>query len=295
MTPGPDADAPPDLPPLRAAERLRLALRTVWAIVTLALLFVLFLAFRLLDLGVSALTGRTPTRLSALVVRFWAMLALPTLGLRYVQHGQPMGSGGAIAANHSSWIDIVALQRAAAPFLVSKAEVRDWPVIGLIGRAIGTMFIDRRAGTVRDQGTELLTRLSRGDLMALFPEGTSTDGLSILPFKSSLFAVFLAPELRGQVAVQPVTIVYRTPPHQPSRLYGWWGDMDFADHITNVLARSAGGVVELTFHPPLRVGDFPSRKALAQAAEHAVRKGFAAARAGMRTHEPDASGRPSPE
>ena len=103
----------------------------------------------------------------------------------------------------------MALQRAAAPFLVSKAEVRAWPVIGPIGRAIGTMFIDRRPAEAKRQEAELFARLSRGDRMALFPEGTSTDGARVLPFKSALFGVFFAPEMGAGVAIQPVSIAYR--------------------------------------------------------------------------------------
>ena len=168
-----------------------------------------------------------------------------------------MRGGGAFVANHSSWIDIVALQRAAAPFLVSKAEVRGWPGVGHIGRAIGTMFIDRRPAEAKRQEAALLARLSRGDQMALFPEGTSTDGLRVLPFKSTLFGAFFAPGLRRGVAVQPVTIAYRPRAGLPASFYGWWGEMDFASHARDVLARSTGGVVELTFHPPLAARRLP--------------------------------------
>lgn len=249
--------------PLNFDERLRLGWRAVVAVVLLAGFFAIFLLVR----GVSRSAG-------ARVVQGWAATALPLLGLSYVQRGAPMQGSGAFVANHSSWIDIVALQRAAAPFLVSKAEVRDWPGIGMIGRAIGTMFVDRRPAAAKRQETELLARLARGDRMALFPEGTSTNGSGVLPFKSSLFGVFFAPELEGAVAVQPVTIRYHPRAGLPADFYGWWGDMDFAPHLAAVLARSSGGRVELTFHPPLRVADAEGRKALAAAAEMAVRVGF---------------------
>ena len=136
--------------------------------------------------------------------------------------------------------------------------MRDWPVIGQIGRAIGTMFIDRRPAEAKRQEAELFRRLARGDRMALFPEGTSTDGQRVLPFKSALFGVFFAPELRAGVAIQPVTIVYRPRAGLPAAFYGWWGEMEFASHLRDVLARSTGGVVEVTFHPPLPPGDSPS-------------------------------------
>lgn len=260
------------LPALTPGERLRLWLRAVWSALALALLFAVFMLLRVGEVALQRLSGRRVTGASAPVVQLWAAQALPVLGLRYVQHGTPMRAGGAFVANHSSWLDIVVLQRAAAPFLVSKAEVRRWPVIGFIGRAVGTMFIDRRPAEAKRQELALLWRLKAGDRMALFPEGTSSDGQRVLPFKSSLFGVFLTPELAGAVAVQPVTIVYRPRPGLPRAFYGWWGTMDFASHFVAVLARSTGGVVEVTFHPPLAAeGD---RKALAAAAEAEVRGAF---------------------
>ena len=207
-------------------------------------------------------------------MRLWAAQALPTLGLRFVRHGRPMRGGGAFVANHSSWIDIVALQRAAAPFLVSKAEVRSWPVIGH-DRPGDRHHVHRPPpGGGEAAGGGALRPADRGDRMAIFPEGTSSDGLRVLPFKSSLFGVFFAPELDDGVAVQPVTIAYRPRPGLPAEFYGWWGEMDFAAHLRDVMARSTGGVVELTFHPPLPLADFGDRKALAQAAGDAVREAF---------------------
>jgi len=265
---------PPVLPSMSAADRLRLVLRVIWVLAALLVLFAIFLPLRGIDLVLERLAGRPVSRLGNRIVRLWAAQALPSLGLAYIQRGRPMRGGGAFVANHSSWIDIVALQRAAAPFLVSKAEVRGWPGVGPIGRAIGTMFIDRRPAEAKRQEAALLARLSRGDQMALFPEGTSTDGTRVLPFKSTLFGAFFAPGLRRSVAVQPVTIAYRARADLPPNFYGWWGEMDFASHARDVLARSTGGVVELTFHPPLPLADFPDRKALAQAADTAVRAGL---------------------
>lgn len=264
---------PPVLPPVTARERLRLGVRLVWSLAALLVLFGVFLAVRGVEVLLSAVSGRRIRAAGAAVVQVWAAQALPALGLAFVQRGTPMAGGGAFVANHSSWIDIVALQRAAAPFLVSKAEVRSWPGIGLVGQAIGTMFIDRRPAEAKRQEAELLARLGRGDRMALFPEGTSTDGQRVLPFKSALFGVFFAPELAGRVALQPVTIRYRPGAGLPAAFYGWWGEMEFAGHLREVMARSTGGVVEVTFHPPLEVADVAGRKDLAAAAEAAVRQG----------------------
>ena len=135
----------------------------------------------------------------------------------------------------------------------------------MIGRAIGTMFIDRRPAEAKRQEAELLARLARGDRMAIFPEGTSTDGQRVLPFKSSLFGVFFAPGLqrRRGGAAGDASPTGRGRACRPSSTAGgarWTSP----SHLRDVLARSTGGVVELTFHPPLPVGGLPDRKALAR-------------------------------
>ncbi len=275
MRAGWNGAAPPVLPPLRPADRLRLVVRALWSVVALLVLFAVFLPLRAVDLLAARVAGRSVTALGAPVVRLWAAQALASLGLRYVQNGTPMAGGGAFVANHSSWVDIVALQRAAAPYLVSKAEVRSWPGIGLIARAIGTMFIDRRPAEAKLQEAELLRRLAAGDRMAIFPEGTSSDGQRMLPFKSSLFGVFFAPGLPDGAAVQPVSIRYRPRADLPAAFYGWWGEMDFASHLHEVMARSTRGTIEVCFHAPLPIAAFRDRKALAQAADAEVRVGLA--------------------
>ena len=107
-----------------------------------------------------------------------------------------------------------------------------------------------------------------------FPEGTSTDAQRVLAFKSTLFQAFYAHDLDKVMKIQPVSVIYRAPEGEDPRFYGWWGDMGFVPHFTKVLAQQRQGAVEIVFHAPLAVRDFPSRKALAAAAEAAVRAGF---------------------
>jgi lyso-ornithine lipid O-acyltransferase len=275
------AAAPPDLPPLRAIDRLRLVLRGGAAAVWTAALFAAFLGLRGIDLWARAIALRPLPALAPWVVHLWGFGALALLGLRYRQRGTPMRGPGALVANHASWIDIVVLMRAMRVFFVSKSEVAGWPAIGLIGRVIGTVFIARRPLEARAQTATLHARLRRGDRLCLFPEGTSSDGQRVLGFKSSLFEVFLAPDLRGVLRIQPISIVYRPRPGLPASFYGWWGEMDFGAHLASVLARGGGGVVMVEFHGPLAAGDFAGRKALAEEAERCVRAGFEAA--GQRT------------
>jgi len=202
--------------------------------------------------------------------------ALVILGLRYQVRGTPMVERGAVVANHSSWLDIFTLNARKRIYFVSKSEVAGWPVIGWLARATGTVFINRDTREARHPKEVFEARLKAGHKLLFFPEGTSTDGMQVLPFKSTLFAAFFSDALRGFLHVQPVTVIYRAPAGQDPRFYGWWGDMEFGPHLLKVLAARRQGSVELVYHPPLRVADFESRKALARACEEAVRGGLPA-------------------
>jgi len=200
--------------------------------------------------------------------------SLAIIGLGVSIRGQPMEGGGAVVANHSSWLDIFVLNAPQRIYFVSKAEVANWPFIGLLARATGTVFIRRERREARAQAIMLRERLAAGHRLLFFPEGTSTDGLRVLPFKTTLFAPFLDDGLRADLAVQPVTARYHAPEGEDPRFYGWWGDMSMGPHLLKVLAAPRQGRVELTFHPPLHARDFGDRKALARVAEAAVRAPF---------------------
>jgi lyso-ornithine lipid O-acyltransferase len=201
------------------------------------------------------------------------MAAFVILRLPLAVRGQPMRGVGAIVANHSSWLDIFALNAADRVYFVAKSEVAGWPGIGILARATGTEFIERRTTEAKRHQEQFEARLLAGHRLLFFPEGTSTDAIRILPFKSTLFAAFLTDHLRNDLAIQPVTVVYHAPDGADKRHYGWWGDMDFAPHLLITLAARPQGKVEVIFHAPLRVADYPDRKALAAACEAAVRRG----------------------
>jgi 1-acyl-sn-glycerol-3-phosphate acyltransferase len=202
--------------------------------------------------------------------------AFVVIGMRRRVVGRPMPAHGAMVANHSSWLDIFALNASMRIYFVSKAEVARWPGIGWLARATGTVFIARRSTEARIQQLVFEARLSAGHKLMFFPEGTSTDGRHLLPFKSTLFAAFFSPALPVDMAVQPVSVGYHDPADGPSRFYGWWGDMDFGAHLIRVLAARHQGGVTVRYHAPLAVADVPDRKALATACERAVRAGLMA-------------------
>ena len=195
-------------------------------------------------------------------------------GMRLKVTGKPMTGSGAMVSNHVSWLDIFTLSAPGAVFFVSKSEVRNWPGIGHLARAAGTVFIDRKRGEAKRQQGQLLERLAAGQRLLVFPEGTSTDGKRVLPFKTSLCSVFLDPALDPLFQVQPVTLLYRAPEGAPQRFYGWWGDMEFGSNFLKVMAARPQGGVEVIYHPPLRVADFSDRKALAAECERRVREGM---------------------
>lgn len=199
--------------------------------------------------------------------------ALWLLGIGYETRGGALRGPGAIVANHASWLDIFTLNAGGRVYFVSKAEVAGWPGIGWLARATGTVFIRRDRRDARAQTETFAARLAAGHRLLFFPEGTSTDGLRVLPFKPTLFAAFLSEPLRADMRVQPVSLRYEAPPGADPRFYGWWGDMSFGESVLRVLAQSPQGRVVVTRHPPLRVADHADRKALARAAETAVRAG----------------------
>jgi 1-acyl-sn-glycerol-3-phosphate acyltransferase len=208
------------------------------------------------------------------VTVFVCRSALRLLRIRLQVTGQPIEGPGAVVSNHSSWLDIFVLNASKRIYFVSKAEVAGWPGIGWLARATGTVFIERNRSQAAAQAAVFCRRLALGHRLLFFPEGTSSDGRRVLPFKTTLFAAFFDRDLRDRLAVQPVSVTYHAPGGEDPRFYGWWGDMGFAAHLLRVLATSGSGRVSLVYHSPLPVVDYGDRKSLAAACEASVRAGF---------------------
>jgi lyso-ornithine lipid O-acyltransferase len=211
---------------------------------------------------------------SPYIVQIACKMSLAILGIKVNVHGRPMHHKGAIVSNHASWLDIFPLNAAAQVFFVSKAEVRKWPVIGLMARAAGTVFIERRTSQAKRHKSQFESRLIKGDRLLFFPEGTSTDSLRVMKFKSSLFAAFFEPSLVDIMWIQSASLIYHAPKGEDARYYGWWGDMPFGANFLKILGAKRTGSVDVVFHDPVRVLDFGDRKALAQHCEAQVRAGF---------------------
>lgn len=170
--------------------------------------------------------------------------------------------------NHTSYLDISIYGALIPGSFVAKAEVAGWPLFGLLAKLQRSVFVDRRARTSKLQAGELGRRLAAGDSMILFPEGTSDDGNRILPFKSALLSVAEI-EVNGEaLTVQPVSITYSRLDGAPigrhfRPYYAWYGDMDLFAHAADLIGLGRL-TVTVSFHEPVTIAQFSSRKELTE-------------------------------
>lgn len=185
------------------------------------------------------------------------------MGLDVRITGMPAKGNVLLVANHVSWLDILALGGTAGTRFVSKAEVGAWPIVGMIARIGDTILIDRQSrGAARGQADQLGQALLEGRPVVLFPEGTTGDGRTLLPFRPTLLAS-VAPAPDG-IAVQPVAIDYGAATDD----IAWIGDESAGANALRILARPGRIPATLHFLPPLASID--DRKALATDAQGAI-------------------------
>ncbi len=145
-----------------------------------------------------------------------------------------MPHGGLIVANHLTYLDIIALSAAMPCVFVSKKEIAAWPIFGLFGRLSGTLFLDRQTrGAVEGVAAQMRGVLA-GDLpLVLFPEGTSTHGDTVLPFKTSLFE----PVVALSCPVTAAAFHYALSDGSARDEVHWWGTITLAPHLLNLLSK----------------------------------------------------------
>ena len=139
-------------------------------------------------------------------IQLWSKLLLLVLGVRVKIEGAPIQTSAVmLVANHVSWIDIFILNSRRATYFVAKQEIRDWPIVGRLVVQTGTIFVDRSSrSAMRGVNKELNERFDKGMCTGLFPEGTTSDGLSV----KSFFGGLLEAPLKSQVPIQPVAILF---------------------------------------------------------------------------------------
>jgi lyso-ornithine lipid O-acyltransferase len=203
------------------------------------------------------------------------------IGVRLnIEGGVARDHGVLLISNHVSWLDITVLSAVAPVSFVAKQEVASWTFVSVLAKLQRSVFVDRTRRTeVTVKAKEILSRLQAGDHVVLFAEGTSSDGNSVVPFKTPLFAAAkpaggeaLGADICAQTLALTYTKVHGLPLCRRGRpLVAWYGDMDLASHAWRLL-----GLGPLDAHirisPPVPLDDFADRKALARYAEALVRK-----------------------
>jgi 1-acyl-sn-glycerol-3-phosphate acyltransferase len=227
---------------------------------------------------------------AAVAPRLWHKSILKALGFRVQVIGEPAPQRPLlIAANHVSWTDIAVLGSVVDVSFIAKSQMEGWPLLGWLSKLQRTVFVEReRRHRAGDQANEIARRLSNGDAMVLFAEGTTGDGNMMLPFKSTLFGAATMAVGQGAgdgVAIQPVAIAYTRrhgiPLGRAGRMaLSWIGDQDLAPHVAALL-RSGAVDVEVRFGEPVTFSAGSNRKETARLVEARVRTMMQAALHGL--------------
>lgn len=238
-------------------ERFAAACRIAWRLP----------AFVLLTFGTAvgfALAAPLGSRVRRQIALAWHRGSCALVGMRIRVEGYPVVDRPILfVANHVSYLDIPILGCWLDTVFVAKREVAGWPGFGTLARLGRTVFVTRKRQDAATDCHALSRVLLDGRPAILFPEGTSTNGLDVLPFRSTLFEVAYACTPDGRVDVQPVTLSYtRAEDGGPSPL-AWYGNHDFLSHLLRAFTLPATEV-HIRFHPPLRARRFAGRKALSQ-------------------------------
>jgi 1-acyl-sn-glycerol-3-phosphate acyltransferase len=192
------------------------------------------------------------------------------------ERGRPV----VFVSNHSSWVDIPVIGGVLDGRFVAKGEVATWPIIRTIARLGRSVFVSRARASTGKERDVMRAVLKAGDNLILFPEGTSSDGSRVLPFRTSFFALAEAQadeNLADLPLIQPVSVVYDRlgglPAGRASRpVFAWYGDMDIASHFWR-LSQHIGLRATVLLHTPLDPARFEDRKALSRAVWQIVADG----------------------
>ncbi len=194
----------------------------------------------------------------------WARGLLRIMGCRLHVSGYPPDPPFCLVANHLGYLDILVVIATTRARLVSRADLAHWPGIGWLARTFGTIFIERsRIRDIPRVAQDMRRVLADGDGIVFFPEGTSSSGAGVLPFKAPLMSV---PAELG-LPVHTAAISYDLPGGDATTELCWWGDMTFGDHFWRVLTFSR-------FNARIHYGSAPiepaDRKTLTAAAFESV-------------------------
>jgi 1-acyl-sn-glycerol-3-phosphate acyltransferase len=207
-----------------------------------------------------------PAQRRLAVIRLFALAVLNTLGVAQQVRGRLPRGGALVVANHISWLDALVLLARLPVRPVAKCEVRDWPFVGALAAAAGTLFLERSRPRALPSAIErVAAALRAGDTVAVFPEGTTWCGRSVGRFRPAMFQA----AIDAGAPIVPASLRYLLPDGQPTTMPAFIGDEPLWSSLRRVL--SAPGLrVEVHIHPALHPDSGASRRALATAAAAAV-------------------------
>jgi 1-acyl-sn-glycerol-3-phosphate acyltransferase len=214
--------------------------------------------------------ARWPVAAREARIGWWAAKMLRVLGVALHAEGAPVAGANLLVANHVSWLDILAIH-AVCPRarFVSKADVGHWPVIGRLVAAAGTLFIerDRKRDALRVVH-QMAAALQRGETVAVFPEGTTSEGDGLLPFHANL----LQAAISAGCAVQPLALRFADAQHPVSPAAAYVGDVTLLRSVWAVV-RADGLTARVRLLPPIPPG-ITDRRALAGQARACIAGGL---------------------
>jgi len=173
-------------------------------------------------------------------------------------------------SNHLSYLDIPVLGSKLNGRFIAKNEISNWPIMGYLSKIGNTIFINRNLSFLKRNKSIIYDFISKGNSIILFPEGTTSDGIRVLRFKSSL----LTSLEQKNILIQPIVINYESINGMPLNrwlkpIIAWYGDMDLKPHLINVL-KLFSIKAKITFLPPLNGKNFTNRKDMTSTLHHAI-------------------------
>ena len=258
-----------EIPPIGFFHALKGLLRLLVFLPLTIFLVIIFLIFKAI---LKPLNLNYPV---FLIRKSWSVLILRLFGLKLKVIGKQSYNSTIFVSNHISWTDILVIQSVLDIIFVAKSDVKKMPGLGFLAGIANTVFIERNPQKISKDSLILKKKIEKGELICFFPEGTSTDGLRVLKFKSGFFQLLfdgIYNQNKYIKKVQPLSIYYKVHNKKLSKdFYGWWGSMSIISHITKILCLSSGSV-ELKFHDSLNSEEFNDRKEIALAAENTIAK-----------------------
>jgi 1-acyl-sn-glycerol-3-phosphate acyltransferase len=198
-------------------------------------------------------------------VQRWGKQLLDLLNVELKIHGELPAGKKLIVSNHISWLDNFVVQALCPAHFVAKSEIRDWPVMGWLVAHTGALFIERaRRHHTLKINQDMMAALDSGDNIALFPEGTTGDGMTVRSFHSSLLQACIG----SNAALMPMGLRYVSADGEQTHAADYVGDMNFMTSLKNVL-REEKMIAELRIGPAINAAG-KSRRDLAHEAEQAV-------------------------